>query len=517
MNDKPIITQKQFFILLFVCRISSAIIYSSALSGIASAWDMLLPLIITIPLMIIMFLPSLSYGHISADGSFFTAKLIPLAYCAYFLFSALYSTALIYGFMLEAVPDDIEPKVLLALLIAGCAYASLKGIEASARMSGIVIVFITGAVILAAVFLMQNYRQDDLPIRQGYSFLSISDCVVFIISRYNCTAAYNVFSGNIRKRSVSGGLLFVILSTVFMVSVLIMLRGSTGIYMDTSSFQIYNATEGSGDLQRLDPVFILVTVCSCFCSIAMMLLASVESLRTVLKTTPHKKLCIINGVLLIFMMLFLQREFLGYICNKYLWAILNTVFIFILPLTLLLYKKPAKKAYRYAVGTAAIFTAVITSLLLSGCNAPQLNQKLIIQGIGIDRTDRYKLTISVLDTGDTEKPNSSRLIYSEGESIEEAINNLEIKRGKKALFSQCIFMITDKSSMENFRETFGYFAGRKDISTGVKVIECGITGSDSTAESAVKTAFKEYGDINNVQSAMYNVQFTMYDVKCRLL
>ena len=105
MNDKPMITQKQFFILLFVCRISLAIIYSSSVSGVFSVWDMLMPLIITIPLMLIMFLPSLSYGRISGDGSFFTVKIMPVIYSAYFLFSALYSTAVMYGFMLEAVPD----------------------------------------------------------------------------------------------------------------------------------------------------------------------------------------------------------------------------------------------------------------------------------------------------------------------------------------------------------------------------------------------------------------------------
>ena len=56
MNDRPMITQKQFFILLFVCRISLAIIYSSAVSGIGSVWDMFFPLVISVPLLIIMFL-----------------------------------------------------------------------------------------------------------------------------------------------------------------------------------------------------------------------------------------------------------------------------------------------------------------------------------------------------------------------------------------------------------------------------------------------------------------------------
>ena len=528
MNDKPMITQKQFFILLFVCRISLAIIYSSSVSGIFSVWDMLMPLIITIPLMLIMFLPSLSYGRISGDGSFFTVKIMPVIYSAYFLFSALYSTAVMYGFMLEAVPDGIEPKVLLALLIAGCIYASLKGIEASARMSGIVLVFIISAVVLTAVFLMQNYRQENLPVQQGISFFSISDCVVFIISRYNCAAAYNVFSGNIRKRSITGGLLFVIMSVVFMVFGLVMLRGSTGNYMDTHSFQIYNAAEGSGNLQRLDPVFILVIVCSCFCGTALMLLASVESMRTVLKTVPHKKLCIINGVILLLMMLFLQRGMTEYICNKYLWFVLNTVFIFVLPLMLLLYKKFHSKAYRFAAaGSAAVFTVVITAFVLSGCSTVQLSQRIIIQGIGIDHTDKYKLTMSVLDTGDAEKPNSSRLIYSEGKSISEAIESLESQRGKKVLFSQCLFIMMDKNSSDIYRETLDYFTERKDIRSNVSIMV-----TEGTAENTIRTAVDEFGynmeDINMltdsktvdsgaVQCAMSNVQCAMYDNRYKLV
>ena len=276
MNDRPMITQKQFFILLFVCRISLAIIYSSAVSGIGSVWDMFFPLVISVPLLIIMFLPSLSYGRITGEGSFLTLKILPLIYSAYFLFSAFYSTAALYGFMLEAVPDGIDPKVLLALIIAGCIYASLKGIEASARMSGIVLVFIAAAAVLTAVFLMQNYRQANIPVQRGLSLFSVSDCIVFIISRAGCAASYNVFSANIKKRSITGGILFAVITVVFMLFGLIMLRGSTGNYMDTHSFQIYSAAEGSGNLQRLDPVFILVIVCSCFCGTALMLLASVE-------------------------------------------------------------------------------------------------------------------------------------------------------------------------------------------------------------------------------------------------
>ena len=513
MNDRPMITQKQFFILLFVCRISLAIIYSSAVSGIGSVWDMFFPLVISVPLLIIMFLPSLSYGRITGEGSFLTLKILPLIYSAYFLFSAFYSTAALYGFMLEAVPDGIDPKVLLALIIAGCIYASLKGIEASARMSGIVLVFIAAAAVLTAVFLMQNYRQANIPVQRGLSLFSVSDCIVFIISRAGCAASYNVFSANIKKRSITGGILFAVITVVFMLFGLIMLRGSTGNYMETHSFQIYSADEGSGNLQRLDPVFILVIVCSCFCGTALMLLASVESLRTVLKTVPHKKLCIINGAVLIIMMLFLQPEMAAYVCNKYLWAVLNIVFIFLVPLMLILYRKSASKLRVSAAGGAAVTALIISAFIMSGCSTVQLSQRLIIQGIGIDYTDKYKLTMSVLDTGDTEKPNSSRLIYSEGESIEQAIEELEKQRGKKALFSQCLFIMLDNSSFERHIETLRYFTKRKDIRSNVSLM---IT--EDTAENTIKTAVDEFGyDMEEINMLTDSKTIDSAAPKCSLM
>ena len=88
----------------------------------------------------------------------------------------------------------------------------------------------------------------------------------------------------------------------------------------------------------------------------------------------------------------------------------------------------------------------------------QLNQRLIVQGIGIDKNvDGYKITLIVLDTDNKDKENSVKLVYAEGKTVKKALYELENQRGKKLLLSQCLFVMMDRNAVSECRKTLSYF------------------------------------------------------------
>ena len=161
MNEKPMITAGQFFTLLFVSRLSPVLLYSAAFSGKASLWELLLPLLISLPLTLFLLVPvfclekgRMSRGLWMSGGS---GRVLPVCYTLYFLGSALYGLLSLFGFMEAVIPEGIEPKLILILLLCGCTYAAVKGIEASARMSAAVLLLLGFSVVLSLVFLMPGF------------------------------------------------------------------------------------------------------------------------------------------------------------------------------------------------------------------------------------------------------------------------------------------------------------------------------------------------------------------------
>lgn len=68
-----------------------------------------------------------------------------------------------------------------------------------------------------------------------------------------------------------------------------------------------------------------------------------------------------------------------------------------------------------------IFFALITLLLISGCNYNELNDIYLVSALAIDYTDEY--TLSLLTISDNEE-NPTRIITGKGKSIEETFYNI---------------------------------------------------------------------------------------------
>ncbi len=480
MTEKAKITTAQLFTLLFVCRISLTMIYSVYMSGVNGLWSFVLPLIISLPLSLVLLLPTMYFSSQNKDVSVCEysvrnfkrgGKVISFFYAFYFFISAVYVIASMLGFMSQAVPEGLSVRLLLLLIIAGCIYSCTKGIEAVSRMSAIVTALIVIASILTAVYLLSGYSSSKLLPLNDLSLLGTADCIIFIISRMNSSAAVNILSSNTKGRFHRGLIIWSVLTLVFMLIMLLIIRGSTDSYLDIREFQVYNALEGSGVLQRLDPFFILVIVCSIFCNITLLMLSCVQCLRTAVPKIRNVSASVFVGSALMLSAAFLPYDGIGYaIFNKYFWFILAVVFTFLLPCAAVFHyryahKKPVRNKARRVVRTASITIIMTLALLMfTGCSSRQLSQCILVQGIGIDSTENgLAITLITLDTDDRENDNNTKLILTNGKSVQEAFTDLENQRGRKLVLDQCLFIIMDEMTANNNKSILPYFVNSNSI------------------------------------------------------
>lgn len=91
----------------------------------------------------------------------------------------------------------------------------------------------------------------------------------------------------------------------------------------------------------------------------------------------------------------------------------------------------------------ALVLSVLVVVSLSGCTgAKQLSERLIIQGIGIDREDNgFTLTMMYLDTESSTEEETVKVLQSKGNTVMDAMANSVTKTGKEPLYSQNLFLL----------------------------------------------------------------------------
>ena len=496
-KNRSMITSAQFFTLIFVGRAGLTAVYSTGMSGVPSLWSFMLPLIIMAPLGLLLITPSivLSSDNRSPlccenDSPAGTGrKILLLSYGAYFLYSGIYYILALLDFLYGDLPVGVEPKVIIVLILAGCVYAAVKGIESAARTSLIVMVIAALVVILLFAFLFPSYSQRELPSASSITGDSITDCTLFLISRLGACASVTVLSGNIKGRLFRSGIVWLTASTLTILFLIILFTGSAGAYLGAKKYQVFRVIDGSGVLQKLEPLFIVLAVCSSFCGLALFIIASSAAVSRSFSKLSNTRSALICGLLPLIFVLFIPREFAAELLrNKILTASLTLVFLTVIPALLIIFRKGMMLSHSAKIALSVILAA--TFAFSSGaCTALQLNQRIIVQGIGIDaEAGECRLTLITLNTAHPEQDNSTSLMYSTGKSVEEAIMNLEHERGKSLLLEQCLFVMLNETAAISGERVFGYLKGSDNMPK-----TAGLIVSEFSAAQTIATAMNEFG------------------------
>ena len=124
-----------------------------------------------------------------------------------------------------------------------------------------------------------------------------------------------------------------------------------------------------------------------------------------------------------------------------------------------------------------MFVAVLS---LQGCNIKQLNEKMIVQGMGIDFADGdYKVTVMYINTHNDESGNSHKTATGKGRTITEAVSDIVTGNGLEPLYSHNSFVILGRSLCESgVNEAMEFFAGYYQFKPSISVL----AAQDSAAE-----------------------------------
>ncbi len=117
---------------------------------------------------------------------------------------------------------------------------------------------------------------------------------------------------------------------------------------------------------------------------------------------------------------------------------------------------------------------IIIVLFLSGCSSVQIHERLMIQGLGIDKeNDHYIITAQVFPTYASieEEGEGVELIISQGKSVFDAIQNMSEQTGKKPLYAQNLIVVIGKDlALQGIDNVMDFFVRYHESRPSVKLV-----------------------------------------------
>lgn len=103
--------------------------------------------------------------------------------------------------------------------------------------------------------------------------------------------------------------------------------------------------------------------------------------------------------------------------------------------------------------------AVLLTLALAGCMKPVgINQRAIVQGIGIDKHGGgYRLTLQIFEPT-SEKPAGSLIVQADGETISDALQKAQTQNGRTMFYGQNKMLVLGEAAAKNdINAIIGFF------------------------------------------------------------
>ena len=477
-TNRGMITAGQLFVLLFISRAIVTITYSPELSSGDDMWNHLLSAMFAFPLALIMLIPTLLLWKMNHNMSVLEygedifkrfSIIISLFYAVYFIMVCGYGIALYNKFVSLGVNGEAPVfAVAVAVLVASC-YGAFKGVEAIARASGLILIGLIATVLILIFALTPSINTENYRTILSTNYNSTYNGTVLMLSRMSCIPAiavlYPIVKGNIAKGSVLW------CSSVFilvMISI-ILVTGSLGDYLKNSVFPVYQAakTVNIGFLQRLDALFIGLWTAGLFCRLSLFLYLFALCIGKAFGKRASRFAIIIGGAaVLIFGTVTADMGFTSFIFNINFWlwfTLASAVFVPTFLLICYAVKSSGKKnKTRKKSGAKALILTIgigLTVLTFSGCmSRAELNEKIIIEGIGIDKEDdKYILTAMVLNIESAEEALPPNVVSASGNSVAECFDNISRNTGRQVMLSSNRFIAMNKEAAKIADEVLSYF------------------------------------------------------------
>lgn len=107
-----------------------------------------------------------------------------------------------------------------------------------------------------------------------------------------------------------------------------------------------------------------------------------------------------------------------------------------------------------------------------GCTSKQLNERMVIQGMGIDYiSDNYTVTVMYMNTDATNQDEPFKALTGNGRTITEAVTNIVSENGLEPLYSHNSFILLGNSLCKHgVSEALEFFAGYYQCRPSVNIL-----------------------------------------------
>lgn len=162
----------------------------------------------------------------------------------------------------------------------------------------------------------------------------------------------------------------------------------------------------------------------------------------------------------------------------------------------------------------AVLLVLAIIFTLTGCKGTkQLNERLIIQGIGIDFSeDQYEVTLMYMDTdqASADQKVTHNVISSKGRTVLDTITNAVSQKGQEPLYSHNLFILlgkglTSRGINDALRLFVDYYESRPtvDVFAGESSAKEIMTAKDVTPKSIAQLAQTEFTSGRTITSPLY--------------
>ncbi len=477
MNNEKIINSTQLFGLLFVYKLFTVILYPSVIDSQTSIREIIISLLIFSVLSFFLLYPIIIYKKSNYS---INSDLLNTGYIIYFSFILLFHIYDLYRFISDVTGNDFNTLMCIIFLILFAIYASSRGLEAIARFSVVIMIFAVLLSFFVIICLLPSFSAKNLmtDIKHG-------DSIITIFSEIQEIAVLFILCKKSKGSFFRECMLWNIFQYLLILVLYILIFGSLGYYLKGLQYPLFHSIEGSGILQRMNAIFLSAITALGFTAVTVdFYIVSELSQKLSFKKIKNLNIPLIIIVSVISVWCCFNTDLSDLLFQQPVIFYSTLVFAVAIPISITIYIKFKSKFRKTAVSFLLAAGILVSSLSVSGCSATQLNQRIIIQGIGIDnQNNEYSLTMLILDTESDSKRDSEKIVKTKGKTVENAVSSLEKNSGKNIMLSQCLFIIMDKNAADRYNDSLGYFCGQKDIMKTVNLIVT--ENSSRLLESAV--------------------------------
>lgn len=493
MEKLKAISPFQLFSIMFVSSVFCSMMYSQYLIGSMDLLMYAAASIMMIAVMLLLTIPLVVFSKSTENANIIKAIQIKkpvlswiftLIYSLYFKYSAVVSMTIFALLLSSFINPGISFAAFFAAVIICCYYASFKGLTSISRSGTVFFVMTVIALIFICFslgFKINTLNYSRIFLENGKGLFSN---IVLLAAQASGIPAVFMFVHRIKGDIKKPLYLWIVVSYIVIFLISLVSYGVLDDYLHFTPFPFYTATQLTeiGAFQRLDVIFLALWTIGLFVNVSLSMFALRETLQSSFRAGKTKYYNPLSAIIIgVSALIAVNNDTVReYIFNDGLMFLSFITAAFVLPLIAVLLLKSKKVNPSKARLAAVLVLALLAVPFFAGCDKVQLQERLLIKGIGIDGSDgNYSVTIQYIDNYSEDEGQSNKAVKVSGSTIGDAMNNIRNATGSEPFLGQNVAIIVGWDTAKgNIKSMLDYFVRCYDSRPTVKLFLSETTAED---------------------------------------